>query len=129
MKELTGEWINKAEGDFLVAEREMKSANPVYDAVCFHSQQCVEKYLKAILQENDIDFAKTHDLDLLLGECVKHLPQLGESAQELIELSGFAVEIRYPGTEATDQDGQNCIATAIKIRRLIRNHFNINFER
>ncbi|MEL6262202.1 MAG: HEPN domain-containing protein [Cyanobacteria bacterium J06626_6] len=37
--------------DFATAQRELdvtKNAN--YDAVCFHAQQCVEKYLKANLQ-------------------------------------------------------------------------------
>ena len=40
MKELTKEWIEKAEGDFRVASREYKTHPPVYDAVCFHAQQC-----------------------------------------------------------------------------------------
>jgi len=47
MKKITSEWINKAKKDLLVAQREMREEEPVYDAVCFHSQQAVEKYLKA----------------------------------------------------------------------------------
>jgi len=42
------EWINKAEGDWATANRENQvRKNPNYDAVCFHAQQCAEKYLKA----------------------------------------------------------------------------------
>lgn len=67
MKKLTMEWIKKAEGDYLVAKREFKSTPPVYEAVCFHAQQCIEKYMKAVLQENNIEFEKTHDLGSLLG--------------------------------------------------------------
>lgn len=32
----------------------------------FHVQQCAEKYLKGRLQEEDIRFSKTHDLEILL---------------------------------------------------------------
>jgi len=54
MKPETQEWIEKAEGDLKVARRETQTADPVYDAVCFHAQQCAEKYLKAVLEEHNI---------------------------------------------------------------------------
>ena len=39
------EWVLKAEGDFLTAGRELRARkSPNYDAVCFHAQQCAEKY-------------------------------------------------------------------------------------
>lgn len=56
MKPLTDEWIRKAEEDCRVANREMEAEPPSFNAVCFHAQQCVEKYLKAVLQENDVVF-------------------------------------------------------------------------
>ena len=38
MKQITLEWVEKAEGDFATAEREVVvSQSPNYDAVCFHS--------------------------------------------------------------------------------------------
>ena len=44
MKPLTVEWVEKAEGDFLVASQIMKrSKDRVLDAACFHCQQTVEK--------------------------------------------------------------------------------------
>jgi len=48
---MTREWVRKAEGDWQVANHEAAEASPVNDAVCFHCQQCAEKYLKALLQE------------------------------------------------------------------------------
>jgi len=43
MKPLTAEWVEKAEGDFLVASQIMKrSQHRVLDAACFHCQQAVE---------------------------------------------------------------------------------------
>ncbi len=47
MKPETTEWIDKAEGDWAVAQREMRTANPVWNVVSFLAQQCAEKYLKA----------------------------------------------------------------------------------
>jgi HEPN domain-containing protein len=51
MNPLTQEWIDKAEGDFRTATREIQvTQDPSYDGVCFHAQQCVEKYLKLDVQ-------------------------------------------------------------------------------
>ena len=44
------EWIDKAEGDFDIAQLALRApGRPHYDAVCFHCQQCVENLLKAVL--------------------------------------------------------------------------------
>ena len=52
MKPLTAEWVQKGEDDFIVTQKMFRARKqPVYDAVCFHAQQCAEKYLKAYLQE------------------------------------------------------------------------------
>jgi len=51
MNPLTLEWVEKAEGDFITARRELHArAKPNYDAACFHAQQMAEKYLKTMLQ-------------------------------------------------------------------------------
>lgn len=123
MKELTKEWIEKAEGDFAVANREYKAKIPVYDAVCFHAQQCVEKYMKAILQENDLEFEKIHDLDVLLEKCKKFIPKLENFRRELIELSSFAVEIRYPGIKATREEAVSCLSVMRRVRDIIKPYF------
>ena len=68
MNPLTREWIEKAEGDFHTAGRELRARkNPNYEAACFHAQQCAEKYLKAILQEQSITLGRTHTV-LFMGE-------------------------------------------------------------
>ena len=70
LNEIVKEWIAKAEGDFAVACRERRVRKlPNWDAVCFHSQQCVEKYLKALLIHQRKIRAKTSvikrlDMDL-----------------------------------------------------------------
>jgi len=67
MTATTAEWVSKAEGDYDAAgilRRSRKRSR--YDAICFHCQQCAEKYLKARLNEAGLPFGKTHDLDVLL---------------------------------------------------------------
>lgn len=55
MKVSTREWIEKAEADFISAGREYRARKrPNFDAACFFSQQCLEKYLKARLVEAGI---------------------------------------------------------------------------
>ena len=77
MKPLTREWLEKAEGDLATAQRESRARKlPNYDAVCFHSQQCAEKYLKAFLQEHDTEFGKTHNLSMLLDKVIVIAPML-----------------------------------------------------
>ncbi|MBI1765947.1 MAG: HEPN domain-containing protein [Acidobacteria bacterium] len=59
MKPITAEWVRKAEDDWDVARKTYRARKiPVYDAACYHCQQCAEKYLKAKLVEAGIAFTK-----------------------------------------------------------------------
>ena len=47
---LVRQWVEKAEEDLCVAEHTLTlDENCPYGTVCFHAQQCAEKYLKALL--------------------------------------------------------------------------------
>ena len=60
------EWIQKAEGDFATAAREVRaSQSPNYDAACFHAEQCVEKLMKALPIHRGVTPPRTHDLIVL----------------------------------------------------------------
>jgi len=74
MNPLTLEWEQKAEGDSAAAQWLQQAANPIHDAICFHAQQCIEKYLKAWLQEASIPFPRTHDLEELLDLILPIIP-------------------------------------------------------
>ena len=94
MKPLTQEWSEKAEGDYTVAETVRQAENPVYDAICFHAQQCGGKYLKARLVQQEIEFPRTHDLEALAKQCLPLLSDLDSLMDALHFLTSFAVEIR-----------------------------------
>ena len=114
MKTEVREWIDKAEGDWGTAEREFRvRKSPNLDAVCFHSQQSAEKYLKAVLALQGAEIPKTHDLETLLGLCLKKFPLWSGLRPESQLLTQFAVGFRYPG-EAADR------ASAKKARDALR---------
>jgi HEPN domain-containing protein len=101
MKPLSSEWVNKAEGDFATASREIRvRKEPNFDAVCFHAQQCAEKYLKALLQEAEVQFGRTHHLIALLDLLVPSFPAWELLRPQLQNLNVYSVSIRYPGESA-----------------------------
>lgn len=121
MKPEVPEWIAKAEGDFTSAQRDYRARKlPNYDAVCFHVQQCVEKYMKARLIEADIYFPKTHDLGHLL-DLLNPIEPLWEPFRlNLNKLTYYAVEFRYPGESANKEDAKNALKICREFRRAAR---------
>jgi HEPN domain-containing protein len=121
MNPLTIEWIEKADADFETASREVRvRKKPNYDAVCFHSQQCVEKYLKAILQERNISFRKTHNLTALLDLLLPTEPAWELMRPHLERLNVFSVQVRYPGESADKSIAREAISLSRKARSRAR---------
>lgn len=121
MNELTVEWIEKAEGDFDTAGRELRARQrPNYDAACFHAQQVTEKYLKAFLQEHSQAFPKTHNLVELLELCLVVDSDFETYRNRLILLDRYAVRFRYPGDAADRDEARDAYRTARVLRRLLR---------
>lgn len=58
------EWVKKAEADYGVMVREAKLMKEP-DPICFHAQQCIEKYAKGFLQMHAVAFARTHNMEYL----------------------------------------------------------------
>lgn len=87
------EWISKAEKDIKTVEI-MKEVEDITEIVCFHCQQAVEKYLKALLIAYDVEFPKTHNIDFLLKQCIK----IDTNFERFMgnSLSEYEVDMRYP---------------------------------
>lgn len=89
-------WVRKAESDFKIARDEMATEQPATDAVCFHLQQCVEKYLKAYLLSQGAEIPRTHNLALLVARCRKYDPDFQKLVDMGIDrLTDYAVMVRY----------------------------------
>ncbi len=113
-----GEWAQKAENDLVTATHVLKLGERCpTDTVCFHAQQCVEKYLKALLVHHELDFPRSHDLRSLLARLpLSARPDLTPEEQET--LTRYATVTRYPG------DYEAMILTearlAVRIARRVR---------
>lgn len=89
-------WITKAESDLKIGKDEIITDNPATDAICFHMQQCVEKYLKAYLIFNNKEIRKTHDITEILNACCSIDSEFNTLFDlNVDELTTYAVEVRY----------------------------------
>ena len=125
MNPLTREWIQKAEGDYTIMLQNHQSSTPVYDGICFHAQQCIEKYLKAWLQEANIPFSKTHDLKDLLRLITPTLPVWEAWHEDFSPFTTHAVDLRYPGEFATAEDAEHAVRICTEVRQAVRVELNV----
>jgi HEPN domain-containing protein len=118
------EWVEKAENDLKNAAYTLKMGKECpTDTVCFHAQQCVEKYLKALLVLKGIEFPKTHDMERLLALLPAHLrPTL--TGEERDRLTDYATVMRYPGCcePVPLSEARHAVAIARRIRGQARKH-------
>lgn len=128
MKPLTQEWIEKAEDDLRAANWLMRAPRVAFDAVGFHTQQCAEKYMKAVLQERTIPFPKTHDLEELLDLIQPALPEIEILRERAKFLSDLAVESRYPGSWANESTAQRALQDCAAIRTEMHRLLGLNPE-
>lgn len=113
-------WIDKAEHDLLAAKHMLELAE-LTDIVCFHCQQCAEKYLKSLLLFSDVHFPKTHDLRVLLQLAQKHC-KLELKLSDIIPLNRYTIEGRYPGDwePISKKEALNAIEIASSVRSEVR---------
>lgn len=121
MKRSTQEWVEKAESDFaaavLVSRSRMRGRN---DQICFHAQQCVEKYLKARLNEGAVPFRKVHDLLLLLQDVAAIEPLWIGYQGALAILTQYAVMPRYPSFHASAPEARRALLHCRSFRAVAR---------
>jgi HEPN domain-containing protein len=118
------DWIAKAENDLRNAAHTLTlGAVCPTDTVCFHAQQCAEKYIKALLVFRATPFPKTHNIRVLRALLPPKLrPALDKAAQD--RLTGYATVFRYPfpGPDITLIEARHAVALARRVRREVRRH-------
>jgi HEPN domain-containing protein len=92
---LIQEWLRKADEDLAFAGSIIEDS-PFYAQICFHFQQSAEKYLKAVVVADELEFQKIHDLVALLKSCLKSRPELSGLMPDCKLLSRFYIDTRYP---------------------------------
>jgi len=115
------EWVAKAENDLKSAAHLLKMKDCPFDNVCFNAQQCVEKYLKALLITQGLEFPKIHDLGGLLVLLPPRLrPSLDNHEQD--RLTDYATVTRYPGNyePISVTEARQAVKIARRIQREVR---------
>ena len=97
-------WLRYAKSDLALARIE-KPAGVLLESLCFHTQQAVEKALKAALIFVEIDFPKTHNIRTLLDLIPADI-DIPKDVEESAILTDYAVEIRYPGISESVDEGE-----------------------
>jgi HEPN domain-containing protein/predicted nucleotidyltransferase len=118
------EWLRKAEHDLITAAHTLKLGKEApAETVGFHAQQCVEKYIKALLVFLGTPFPKTHDITALRALLPPRLrPKLTVNVQK--RLTRYAVVLRYPdlGPDVTVAEARKAVAIARRVRKEVRRH-------
>lgn len=95
--ETTRLWFIKADQDLKIGRDEVVTDNPATDAICFHMQQCVEKYLKGYLVFYGKEIERTHNIGRILRECREIDDSFSLMDTPAVDrLTLYAAELRYP---------------------------------
>lgn len=131
MKPEAEAWIAVAEVDFQTAQRLMSPPAPIPQSAGYHAHQCIEKYLKATLEEAGRPVPRTHDLGLLLRMTADLLPDL-PLRTDIERIAPYAVIIRYPhpGIDPDElaDETRRAVDTMTAVRRVVRSTFGLPVE-
>jgi HEPN domain-containing protein len=92
------QWLKFATDDIRSAEVLLREE--IFNMVCFHSQQIVEKSLKAFLRHHSERIPYIHILEELCERCIEIDPSFTQLQEDCIALDIFYQPTRYPEAPA-----------------------------
>ena len=95
MKKTTNDWFSSAESDLFLIQ-EIISRENLTHLSAFHAQQAIEKSFKAIIEEFELGFIKSHSLEMLYNKVKEHITS-DINMDQLILLDQLYIDARYPG--------------------------------
>ena len=110
MKKISEEWLKAAKDDLRVADKIIADETLTH-LVAFHSQQCIEKSLKAVMEEYGIDLVKIHNLERLLA-IVKNHVEIDVDIVLIEKMDKLYIDSRYPADFGLLPDGKPTIENA-----------------
>src|SRR5262249_49417080 len=110
-------WVHRAEEDWLLARSALRRKVALIYGATFHAQQCVEKFLKALLLSRRQAFPRTHDLVALHDLCTRNSINVPVAPDKLERLAAYAVQVRYPGEDPTLDEAHEAVQIAKVVRR------------
>ena len=94
MKKQTEYWLNSAKDD-LILINEIIQNELLSHMVAFHSQQAIEKSIKAILEEKEAKVPRIHDI-INLKERVEKYIELNIEQEIFDQINELYIDARYP---------------------------------
>lgn len=120
------DWMEFADEDLKASKILLREG--IYNQSCFHSQQCAEKLLKALLIWKEKPSPKIHDLKELFQKCLEAgVVELLPFREKIADLSLFYLPTRYPdalvGTlpnrMPNRKDGLEALETATELQKKV----------
>jgi HEPN domain-containing protein len=114
---------NEAEAWLKISAEDLQAAEillerKLFRMACYHAQQSIEKIMKAILTDREIDFPRTHNL-LDLNNAIKKLGHPALISDEDAVFLSSIYRARYPSEagllplgEPLEQDAKRALKTA-----------------
>lgn len=131
-QELALEWLKASYSDMLVLEK-IVNDDLITHMTSFHSQQSVEKSLKALLEYHSLKVPRKHDV-LMLKDLVCNFIDI-QDEDILEDLNTLYIDSRYPGDigllpngKPTLQDAQEFYAFANEIFSSVCKLLNVKKE-
>jgi HEPN domain-containing protein len=121
-KGIVNEWIEKAVDDYEFARINLEEGKRFFAQICFHFHQAGEKYLKAYIVANELEFRKIHDLSMLLRLCIEKDPSFKQIRDECEFLNGFYMDTRYPvqwPAKFSAEEAQKAHQASLQIRSFV----------
>jgi len=119
--ENTNEWLKKANEDYAFASSILPDTT-FYAQVCFHFQQAAEKFLKAYIVKNELEFKKIHDLTKLLQLCSESKNDFNSLFEECNMLTDYYIDTRYPvhwPATVDKKEAEQALEAARKIKEFV----------
>jgi HEPN domain-containing protein len=95
---LVCDWLRLAKADLAIAQM-VNDERIAAEILVFHAQQAIEKALKALLVQRQVEFPKTHSIGMLLNLCKGAGYDVPDDLGETATMTVYAVAARYPGIE------------------------------
>ena len=111
MKKTTNDWLVSAESDLLLIQMIINQESLTHLSA-FHSQQSIEKTFKALVEEYELGFLKTHSLETLF-EKVRTIISIEIDTDMLTLLDQLYIDARYPGELGLLPNGKPSTVEAI----------------
>lgn len=119
-------WAKFAEEDYRLVLFLRNETTQFYGAICFHSQQFIEKIMKGVLEGAGDIPPRTHDINALARRLAKENSAVPLTEDEILLLSSVYIDTRYPpdvgllpNGAPTKKDVDSVINSVLKIEKWI----------